>query len=110
NGTPGYMVTQTAIAGTSADAAVAAAAHKILTYLYPGQTTALDAKYTTFLAGLAGGAGKTNGVALGESIANQVIALSAGDGWNDYVTYDGGNAPGEWRPTAPMYDTAMLPQ
>ena len=36
NGTAGYLVNMTAPAGASADAAVAAAAHKVLTYLYPG--------------------------------------------------------------------------
>ena len=51
--TPAYLVQMTAPAGASADAAVAAAAHKILTYLYPGQMTALDARYATALAAIA---------------------------------------------------------
>jgi Bacterial Ig-like domain len=35
NGTPGYLVKMNAPSGTSADAAVDTAAHKILSYLYP---------------------------------------------------------------------------
>ncbi|HSI02147.1 MAG TPA: phosphatase PAP2 family protein, partial [Reyranella sp.] len=110
NGTPGYLVRMSAPAGASADAAVAAAAHKILTYLYPGQTAALDAKFATALAAITDGTGKTDGIALGEAVANQVIALRANDGWNDFAAFEGGNDVGEWRPTAPMYDFGLQPQ
>ncbi|MBX3670121.1 MAG: choice-of-anchor D domain-containing protein [Rhodocyclaceae bacterium] len=110
NGTPGYLVRMSATPGSSADAAVAAASHKVLTTLYPTQSLALDAVYNSFLAGVADGSSKTNGIALGEAVAMQVLALRAGDGWNAFVTYDGGTAVGQWRPTAPGFDNALLPQ
>ena len=110
NGTPGYLVKTSAPAGASVDAAIAQAAHDILVYLYPGQSASLDAKLATALAAVASGHGKTDGIALGAAVATQVIALRSTDGWNDFVTYDGSTAVGQWRPTAPMYDVAMLPQ
>ena len=32
------------------------------------------------------------------------------DGWDRFVTYDGGQDAGQWHATAPMYDVALLPQ
>ncbi|MGR9145674.1 Ig-like domain-containing protein (plasmid) [Rhizobium leguminosarum] len=109
NGTSGYYVTMHALAGASVEAAIAAAAHKILTYLYPAQTAALDAKFAASLAAIQDGAAETDGVTLGETIANQVITLRSSDGWNNFVLEEGSTAAGQWRPTAPMYAPAMLP-
>ncbi|ANL30128.1 phosphatidic acid phosphatase protein (plasmid) [Rhizobium phaseoli] len=109
NGTSGYYVTMHALAGTSVEAAIAAAAHKILTYLYPAQTAALDAKFAASLAAIQDGAAETDGVTLGETIANQVITLRSSDGWNNFVLDEGGTGVGQWRPTSPMYAPAMLP-
>src|SRR5205085_12403748 len=48
-GTPGYLVKLTPPAGASAEAAAAAAAHKVLSYLYPAQQAAFDATLTASL-------------------------------------------------------------
>ncbi|ARQ13735.1 PAP2 haloperoxidase-like superfamily protein (plasmid) [Rhizobium etli] len=109
NGTSGYYVTMHALAGTSVEAAIAAAAHKILTYLYPAQTAALGAKFAASLAAIQDGAAETDGVTLGEAIANQVITLRSSDGWNNFVLDEGGTGVGQWQPTSPMYMPAMLP-
>ncbi|WSH29993.1 Ig-like domain-containing protein (plasmid) [Rhizobium beringeri] len=109
NGTSGYYVTMHALAETSTEAAIAAAAHKILTYLYPAQIAALDAKFTASLVAIQDGVAETDGVTLGETIANQVITLRSSDGWNNFVLDEGSTAAGQWRPTAPMYAPAMLP-
>ena len=71
---------------------------------------ALDSTYTDALAGIADGQSKTDGIALGEAIANQVIALRANDGWDNFTVFVGGTDVGEWRPTPPMYQVAMEPQ
>ncbi|MDA9391354.1 hypothetical protein WN73_11870, partial [Bradyrhizobium sp. CCBAU 45394] len=110
NGTPGYLVNMQAVPETSADAAVAAAAHKILTYLYPAQAASLDAQFALALSAIPDSAAKTNGIALGEAVASQVIVVRAHDGWDAYVTDEGSTGVGQWRPTAPMYATALLPQ
>ena len=81
------------------DAAVAAAAHRMLVSLYPTQWASLDALYNTYVTnhGLTGDAG----LAVGEAAAADIITL--------YrpvipisVPYVGLNAPGEWRSATPM--------
>jgi len=89
--------------GTSAEAAVAAAAHRVLVHYLPAQaSTILDPAYTTSLAGIPAGQAKTDGVAVGEQVAAAFIALRAGDGFRAPVTYTAPNPPipGVWLPTA----------
>ncbi|WP_420382221.1 Ig-like domain-containing protein [Novosphingobium sp.] len=110
NGTPGYYVTTTAPAGASADAATAAAAYAILSYIYPGQQAAFDSLYAAALAKIPDGQSKLDGMVLGKTIADQIIQIRSTDGFNAYTTYDGSTAVGQWRPTAPMYSNAENPQ
>src|SRR5262249_34354646 len=82
--------------------AVAAAAHRALIALYPAQTAALDAKLTASLATIPDGKAEDDGVALGRSVADQILALRLNDGSG--ITpppYPGGSAPGQWRATPP---------
>lgn len=109
-GTPGYYVSLSAQPGSSADAAVASAAHRVLSYLYPGQQAFFDTQLAASLALVPNGVGKTDGIALGQNIAGAIIAIRATDGWNDFIDYVPGNQPGDWQPTAPMFDVALLPQ
>jgi hypothetical protein len=109
-GTAGYFVHLATPAGTSAPAAVAAAANRALDYLYPAQTAALDSTLAASLAQVPDGEAKTNGIALGRAVANAVVALRAHDGYQNYVNYVPGSGPGVWQPTAPMYAEALLPQ
>lgn len=110
DGTPGFYVNLPAQPGTSADAAAAAAAHHVLSYLYPGQQALFDTQLATSLASIPNGTAKTDGIALGRNIANAIIAIRATDGWNDFVDYVPGNQPGDWQLTGPMFDIALLPQ
>ena len=72
--------------GASAQAAVAAAAHRILVHYLPvQQLTILDPAYTASLATISDGQAKTDGVAVGEDVAAQLIALRAGDGFRASV-------------------------
>jgi hypothetical protein len=109
-GAPGYYVSQTAPAGASPVAAVAAAAQRMLSYLYPAQTATFDTALSASLAKVPDGQAKTDGVNVGRSTADAIIALRAHDGFDAYVTYDGGTAPGQWQPTAPMFMAALDPQ
>lgn len=108
--TPAYAVSLAAPAGASPIAAVASAAHRVLSYLYPAQQTMFDATLSQTLGQVPDGQGETDGLALGRSIADTVIALRSGDGWNDFVNYVPSSEPGAWQPTTPMYDVALLPQ
>jgi hypothetical protein len=90
--------------GASAEAAVAAAAHRILVHYLPAQApTILDPAYVASLATIPGGQAKTDGVATGEEVAALLIAERAGDGFRAPVTYTPPNPPipGVWLPTAP---------
>src|SRR5205085_7941785 len=68
-GTPAFFVALSAPAGTSAAAAVAAAAHRVLSYLYPAQQAAFDALLADTLGQVPDGQGKDGGVALGRQVA-----------------------------------------
>ena len=91
--------------GASAEAAVAAAAHTILSHYLPAQKAGiLDPAYTASLAGISDGSAKTAGIATGEGVASLVIAQRADDGFRapvpPYVPPDP-PVPGVWIPTAP---------
>ncbi len=87
----------------SAEAAVAAAAHRILVQYLPAQGPAiLDPAYTTSLAGIPPSQAKSNGISVGESVAQLLIAQRSGDGFRASVTYTPPSPPipGVWIPTA----------
>jgi hypothetical protein len=88
----------------SPEAAVAAAAHRVLVHYLPSQAaTILDPAYSASLATIPDGALKTNGVAVGESVAQLLIAKRSTDGFRATVPYTPPSPPipGKWLPTAP---------
>jgi hypothetical protein len=88
----------------SAEAAVAAAANRILSNYVPGQVgTIIAPAYAQALSKVPDGSAKTAGIALGEQVANAVIAMRAGDGFRSAATYTTPSppVPGVWIPTAP---------
>src|SRR5205085_10483196 len=110
-GTPGYLVKLTPPAGASAEASAAAAAHTVLSYLYPAQQAAFDATLAASLAQVPAGPAQADGVTFGRAVGNAVIALRADDGARQFVDYTPANAnPATWQPTLPMFDEALLPQ
>ncbi len=109
-GTPGYFVSLPAPAGISLEAALSSAAQRVMNYLYPAQGVSIQAVQTAALAEIADGAPKTQGIAFGNLLADAVIALRAGDGWDAYVENVPGSAPGAWQETGPMFAKALLPQ
>ena len=76
-------------------AAVAAAAHRVLSGAFPAEGAALDASLAESLADVPDGAAETAAVAFGDAVADFVIALRADDGWNAVSAYEGGTEPGE---------------
>jgi hypothetical protein len=90
--------------GASAEAAVAASAHRILEHYLPAQElTIIDPAYVASLATIPDGPAKTGGVAVGEAVANRLIALRADDGFRAAVppyTPPNPPIPGLWIPTA----------
>ncbi len=106
---PGFLVTGTAPANASVDAAIASAAHIVLEYLFPGQKAFFDSSLTTTLSRVPDGQSETDGVAFGASIGQQIIDLRINDGADQFVDYIPGGNAGDWQPTGPMYDVALLP-
>jgi hypothetical protein len=99
---PYHDFAYTVVSGTSAQAAIAAAAQTTLDNYLPDQAGTVDGEYTAYIASLGGlGApGVSDGVALGQAAANDIIALRTGDGRNAatpvYGTI-GPILPGQWQ-------------
>jgi len=94
-----YAFKGKAPAGASAEAAGAAAAKTVLLKLYPDQSEAIEKAYAASLASIPEGAGKTSGIALGEQVGNDCIAMRTGDGAGVTFAYRPVTAPGVYVPT-----------
>jgi hypothetical protein len=84
-------------------AAAIAAGYRVLLAEFPGQQAALDAKYQQLQVLVPDGEGKANGAAVGTAVAEQLLALRAGDGRNALQAYVPGSGAGVWIPTPPGY-------
>ena len=105
-----YHVDMTADPGTSREAAAAQAAHRVLSGMVPASQASYDAALANSLSSVPDGAGKTAGIALGNTVGAAILALRANDGANAVVPYTPGSAPGDWRPTPPANAAAAAPQ
>jgi membrane-associated phospholipid phosphatase len=102
-----YAVHVKAPRWTSAEAAIAAAAHKVLVNQVPTQSSGLDGAYEAALAAIPDGIQKANGIALGEFVASRIIALRAADVLGP-ATYSQPLAPGVWQPSGDGYNTGVV--
>ena len=95
-----YLVRLSASHFASQEAAAAAAAHEVLVNLYPSfQATLLDPQFQQALAQLPKG-GQADGVSIGNTVADRILALRANDGSNaPLIPYVFGNAPGDYQST-----------
>ncbi|MEV8468445.1 Ig-like domain-containing protein [Fluviibacterium sp. DFM31] len=110
DGSSAVMADVDAPAGADLAAAVSVASHAVLSYAFPAFAPELDTHLATTLAAIGDGQAKTDGMALGQSVASKVIAIRGQDGWDDFEPYPGSDVPGEWRETGPFYNTAVTPQ
>ena len=74
------------VPGASVQAAVAAASQTTLDCYLPDQKPTVDAEYNAYIGTLTGNV--TDGVALGEAAANDIIAYRTGDGLNGTMPFD----------------------
>lgn len=105
-----YVPTPAAPANTSPEAAIATAAYDTLTGLQPplgADQTILDDDYTAYMAAIPEGtavenAAKRHGIAIGEQVAQAVLALRANDGRERNPTLADldppAPGPGVWQP------------
>jgi hypothetical protein len=105
-----YKVSIDAPAGASAEAATAASAHRVLLNLYPAQAVKFNEAYTSSLAKIPDGKSKNDGIALGQQVADQIIALRSTDGITKVVQYTPKTEPGSWNPTPPAFAPGLAPQ
>jgi len=78
-----YLGTVAAPPGSSAEAAVVAAAHGVLKNYFPGSAASLDVARANSLAAIPDGSAKDNGIAVGEAAAAAMIALRAKEALSD---------------------------
>ena len=116
-----YAFRGQAAAGTSIDAAVAAAAHRVMVTLigqipFPPACLAagiavVEAAYNGAVATIPGGPAKLDGIALGEAAASAILTLRADDGSDTPLfdfEYPQGTEPGVYRFT-PGFDFVFAP-
>jgi PAP2 superfamily len=94
-----YLVQLTAHNTTSQEAAAAAAAATVLIGLHPEAAGELKAALATYLAAIADGAAKSDGIKLGEAVAAKVLQARANDGANAADAYRPKTKPGVYVPT-----------
>jgi PAP2 superfamily len=88
----------------SQDAAAVAAAHRVLVALYPTSKTALDLELQQSLAQIPDGQDKVEGIGIGQSVADSVLAARSNDGSNAQpIPYVFGAAPGDYQSTPPNF-------
>jgi hypothetical protein len=113
-----YHVDVVAPRGASRRAAAIEAAYTTLVALFPSQKSTLDGELASSLASLwPGDEGPEEsqsielGLAWGQQVANDILAWRSTDGFNTALPpVTGGLAPGQWRPTAPAFQSMVLPQ
>jgi len=112
-----YVSSPAALPSYSQEAAVAAAAHRVLTNqvvrngllvndlgIPPARVTAIEAAYATALASIPDGPAKAGGIATGEAAATALLAERSADGRFGTLTFPVGTLPGQWRPTSGVID------
>ncbi|MEP7133109.1 MAG: vanadium-dependent haloperoxidase [Acidobacteriota bacterium] len=99
-----YAVKEAAHAGASAEAAAVQAAYRVLARRYPAAIATLDARRATSLSTIPGGPGKDAGIALGDSVGNQIYDLRVNDRINDPgPVYVPGTGPAAYQFTPPAF-------
>lgn len=98
-----FAIAPTVPRKTSVDAAVAAAAHRVLVDRFHEQQFELDGAYLAYLNGIPNGEAKTNGILVGEEVGLGMLLLRANDGLDATVPYvQRPPGPGVYEPTAPV--------
>ena len=105
-----YLVDSTVQASASQVAAASAAALRVLTTLFPAQTSQFTALHQAIVQAVKDGPQKQAGLTSGGLVADQILAARANDGFDAVVPAPVGMGPGAWEPTPPAYSQYLLPQ
>jgi hypothetical protein len=104
-----YSVQRLGVPVASPEAAVAAAAHTVLSSLYPSLAEDFDAALDQSLATIPHGAGRNAGRAWGRQVGRYILKLREYDNSELVVTHEPSGELGGWQPTPPDFATALLP-
>src|SRR5437762_6603256 len=106
---PAYLFSVNAPSSARADAAAATAGHDTLAALYPKWKAVLDQQIASELATIPNGAGKQQGIQVGQMIAARLIAMRANDGSTTTPQpFVPGNQPGNYLPTPPKFPAPVF--
>jgi hypothetical protein len=97
-----YLFQLDAAGPTSEDATAASAAGTVLAALHQDAAGAIKASLKDYLDGIADGEAKTNGIKLGEAMAEKLLQARAQDGANAPDSFRPRTKPGVYVPTAPV--------
>jgi hypothetical protein len=92
--------------GANPEVAMAAAAREVLVRLHPDRTADTAAEFAKAVAGVPEDAGVRAGIALGSAIGRAAVERRAHDGVERVREFQGGEAPGRWRPTPIAFATS----
>jgi hypothetical protein len=101
---PPYLFSVPAPSSARPDAAAAEAGHDILVVLYPKWKAVLDQQLAGELATIPDGAGKQQGIQVGQAVAARLITIRANDGSAATPPpFVPGNQPGDYQLTPPKF-------
>ena len=100
-----YAVRVSGVSRQASQAAAAdAAAHDVLVALYPRLTSTLDATLQQLLALVQDGVAKTEGIRVGQTVAQAILSARSNDGASQApFPYAFGTAPGDYQSTPPNF-------
>jgi hypothetical protein len=86
----------------SKNAAAAVAAARVMSRLHPDAAPKIEPELANYLARIPEGSAKSAGIALGEKVADSVLASRVNDGSDAADSYRPRTTPGRYVPTAPV--------
>ncbi len=90
-------------AGADPDAAMAAAAHRVMATEHPQSLSAIEQAYQAALARIPDGPARQAGAALGDAVGAAALARRRNDGFRYVRPFPVEAADGRWRPTPPEF-------
>ena len=105
-----YLVESAVQASASEVAAASAAALRVVTMLFPAQTSQFTALHQAIVQAIKDGPQKQAGLTWGGLVADQILMSRANDGSGAVVPPPAGLGPGVWEPTPPAFAPYLLPQ
>jgi membrane-associated phospholipid phosphatase len=109
-GSPGILVRLAGAPHLNASVAVAAAARRMLSCLFPAQRDALAVIFETSIAAVPADVTRERSAAFGAAVADAVFAVRDHDGWRAVSDQRPDAVAGKWRPTPSKLLPPLAPQ